>query len=180
MISLSFVSADQLTSDHKRRMKELQTECFSAVTREEAERVFFAQPFGAVFASDDEVIIGQSELFRRLVSLEGTEIVLGGIGGVCVTSSRRRGGIGTKLVSACVDILRERGCDVACLAAHPKNNLLYQRLGFRRLERRISFEDAGGMTRYDDSEMFRPLTSLQAFELIMKSDQVLHMGRGLW
>lgn len=170
----------RLKPGEKSRLKELQKECFSSVSREEVEQNFIAEPFGMIFASEGGVIVGQSEVLMRGVLFENKEVLLGGIGGVCVTSSARNKGIATQLVRMGIEVLRDRRCDVVCLAANPAGRPLYQRLGFKAMDRRISFEDVNGRIKYDDCEMFLPLCSNEIFELIMKSNKTFHMGRGYW
>jgi predicted N-acetyltransferase YhbS len=182
MALLHFVPANQLNVDQKVRYKELQKECFSSVNQAEAEKCFFAEPFGFLFASEDGMTVGQSELFIRKVSFEDRQVLLGGIGGVCVTGSMRNKGVGTQMVQRCVEILTEKRCEVACLNADIKGHPygLYHRLGFKVMERKVSFEDIDGRVRYDGSEMFLPLCSSETFDLIMKSDTTFHMGKGYW
>jgi predicted GNAT family N-acyltransferase len=182
MAPLSFVPNGQLTPDQKLSGRRLQNECFSSVSAEVLERCFFAEPFGQVFASENGTIVGQSKLFTRKVPFEGREVLLGGIGGVCVTASARNRGTATQMTSRCIEILKETRCDVACLTANIKDfpEGLYYRLGFRAMKREVSFEDFDGRIRHEGSEMFLQVCSNQLFELIMKSDKTLHMGRGLW
>lgn len=182
MARLTFVPINQLTPNQKMTIKELQSECFSSVSREEVEQCFIAESFGLVFASENGAIVGQSELFMRNVLFGGREVILGGIGGVCVTASARNRGMATQIVRKCLGILTERRCDVACLNANVEDypDGLYHRLGFRVMERKVSFEDVNGRMRYDSGEMFLPLCSNEIFKLIIKSDKTFHMGRGYW
>jgi predicted N-acetyltransferase YhbS len=137
-----YVAAGRLSRSQRRRIKELQEECFSRVSREEIAECFIAKGFGWVFAYRGNSIVGQLKLFSRKVKFDGREILLGGLGGTCVTLSARNKGLGPRLVRKGIEILRQKNCDIACLNANIKDypsGGLYYRLGFRLMRRPISF-----------------------------------------
>lgn len=180
---LVFVPTEQLSSAQKLRIKELQGECFSHVSRRDIEEFFIAESFGWIFAYENTRIVAQVELYSRDVSFERKRIRLGGIGGTCVTESRRNRGIATRLVKEGLRILRHMKCDVACLSADVKNHPdggLYRSLGFSLMDREISFEDVRGGMRHDHGELFIPVCSKEIYDLIMNSDKTFHIGRGYW
>ncbi|HEX9240157.1 MAG TPA: GNAT family N-acetyltransferase [Candidatus Bathyarchaeia archaeon] len=179
-----FVRLSDLTSGQRQRIKELQKECFSHVSREEVEECFIAEGFGWIFAYENATIAGQVELHSRTVLFEGKQVSLGGLGGACVTAASRNRGIAKAIVKKGLEILRhEKKSDVACLNAdirHHPDGGLYHQLGFRLMKRRISFEDVYGKTRYDIGELFIPLCSQETYDYIMESDRTFHLGRGYW
>ncbi len=182
-VNLLFVPTDQLSSTQKLRIKELQKECFSHVSRQDIEECFIAESFGWIFAYEKGSILAQVELYSRNVAFEGKSIRLGGIGGTCVTASRRNQGIATRMVNESLKILRQSKCDIACLNADVKNHPelgLYRSLGFRLMDREISFEDIRGQLRQDHGELFVPVCSKEIYDLIMNSDRTFHVGRGYW
>lgn len=160
----------------------MQEECFSNVTAEEIRECFIAESFGWVFAFAEQSIVGQLELYLREVSFAGRRISLGGLGGTCVTASYRNRGIGSELVKRGLAILKDTRADIACLNADVKNypHGIYQKLGFELMEREISFEDVYGIIRHDSGEVFIPLCSREIYDLVMKSDEIFHLGRGYW
>ena len=170
-----FVRLGDLTSGQRQRIKELQKECFSRVSRE---------GFGWIFAYENGFIVGQVELHSRTVEFEGRRVSLGGLGGTCVTAAARNRGIAKAIVKKGLETLRhEKKSDVACLNAdleHRPNGGLYYQLGFRLIKRKISFEDVYGETRYDIGELFIPLCSQEIYDFIMKSERTFHIGRGYW
>ncbi len=178
-----YVDARKLSRMQKRRVKELQEECFSRVDRKEIEECFIAKGFGWVFACQTDSIVGQIELFARKLRFDGRTLLVGGLGGTCVTVSARRRGVGSILVKRAIEILTERKCDIACLSAnirdHPSGGL-YGKLGFTLMKRPVSFTDVHGRIRYDTGEMFAPICSKQAYESVMNSGNTFHMGRGFW
>jgi ribosomal protein S18 acetylase RimI-like enzyme len=183
-LEVVFVRLSELTSGRIQRIKELQKECFSHVSREEIEECFIAEGFGWIFAYEHGLIVGQVELHSRTVLFERRQVSLGGLGGTCVTAAARNRGIAKAMVEKGLEILRhEKKSDVACLNADIKHHLtggLYQQLGFRLMKRKVSFEDVYGETRYDIGELFIPLCSQETYDFIMKSDRTFHLGRGYW
>jgi len=182
-LELVFVSLSGLTPGQTQRIKELQKECFSDVSREDIQQCFIAEGFGWIFAYENGIIVGQIELHSRTVLFEGKQVSLGGLGGTCVTAVARTRGIAKAMVKKGLEILRQEKSDVACLNAdteHHTSGGLYHQLGFTLMKRKISFEDVYGNTRYDSGELFIPLCSREIYDFIMKSDKTFHLGRGYW
>ena len=183
-LEIVFVPLGELTPDQRQRIRELQSECFNHVSREEIEECFIAEGFGWIFARENGLIVGQVELHSRTVLFQGKQVSLGGLGGTCVIAAARNRGIARAIVEKGLEILRlEEKSDVACLSAdveHHPDGGLYHQLGFRLMKRKISFEDVYGKTRYDTGELFIPLCSREMYDIIMKSDRIFHLGRGYW
>lgn len=178
-----YVNARRLSGSQKRRIRELQRECFSKVNRKEIAECFIAKAFAWVFAYERNVIVGQIELFSRKVEFEGQKILLGGLGGTCVTGLARNRGVGSKLVREGIKILTGRKCDIACLNVNIKDypsGGLYYRLGFRLMRRPVTFIDAHGKMRCDNGEMFAPICSNNVYKSVMNSQSTFHVGRGYW
>jgi predicted N-acetyltransferase YhbS len=183
MSKLVYVDAGRLSLSQRERIRELQAECFSRVSRKEIAECFIAKEFGWVFASQGALIVGLIALFSRRVEFGGRRILLGGLGGTCVTVSARHRGLGSRLVRKGIVMLRQKKCDIACLNANIKDypaGGLYGKLGFRLMKRPISFTDVHGKTRYDTGEMFVPICSGEIYELVMNSHSTFHIGRGYW
>lgn len=180
---LVYVDAVRLSRSRKERISELQAECFNRVSRKEIAECFIAKEFGWILACQGASIIGQIELFSRKVEFEERKILLGGLGGTCVTVSARNKGLGSRLVRKGSEIMRQKKCDVACLNANIRDYSsggLYHSMGFRLMKRPISFTDVHGKTRYDTGEMFVPICSSEIYELVMNSPATFHIGRGYW
>src|SRR5713101_5658443 len=79
-LEVVFVRLGELTSGQRQRIGELQKECFSHVSREEIEECFIAEGFGWIFAYENMIIVGQVELYSRMVLFEGKQVSLGGLG----------------------------------------------------------------------------------------------------
>ena len=105
---LVYVDAVRLSRSRKERISELQAECFNRVSRKEIAECFIAKEFGWILACQGASIIGQIELFSRKVEFEERKILLGGLGGTCVTVSARNKGLGSRLVRKGIEIMRQK------------------------------------------------------------------------
>jgi len=67
------------------------------------------------------------------ITFSGRDIILGGLGGVCVTANYRGKGIATKMLKLGLDELRNRDCDIACLNVDLKKQAygVYEKMGFK-------------------------------------------------
>jgi predicted N-acetyltransferase YhbS len=180
---LAFIQHSRLSRTRRGQVDSLLAECFSHVSRREIRECFFAKGIGRVLALEQNSIVGQVELFVRPVEFAGRRITLGGLGGTCVTSTRRNRGLGHALVRKGLNILRQHKCDIACLNAnvrqYPRGGL-YHTLGFRLMKRDISFQDIHGRTRYDSGELFIPVCSEELYDTVMNSNRRFHLGPGYW
>jgi len=181
-LEIVIVPENNLKQWQKHAIDRLNRKCFSHVAPEEAEECFCAESFARAFAHCNGEIVGHLKLFKRNIEYDGKKITLGGIGGVCVTENTRRKGIATKMIRESLKILRKKKCDVACLNADLSRNAhkFYEKVGFTLMNRKISFEDKHGNTRYDEGTMFIPICSKQIYQHIMNSDKTFHYGKGYW
>lgn len=162
--------------------KSLEQECFGDVDAQEIEENFIAAPFGRIFALYRGVIVGMLSLYLREVKFDGKSILVGGLGGVCVTKPERSKGVATEMLYEGLAILKEMGCDVACLNVDLEKKLygLYEKVGFVMMKRNISYENIHGEIVRELGTMFRPIGSQKLFDLIMHSSSTFHYGRGYW
>lgn len=167
----------------KMALKSLDHECFSDVDKQEIKEDFIAEPYKFIFAYDENSNpVGRVALYKRKVPFEDIIIKLGGIGGVCVSEKNRRMGIATQLVKKGLEILKEEGCDIACLTVDLEKKIysLYEKLGFVMMEREISFENVHGEIVREPGTMFAPVCSQEIYEQVMNSTTTFHYGRGYW
>ncbi|MBI4163176.1 MAG: GNAT family N-acetyltransferase [Candidatus Aenigmarchaeota archaeon] len=182
-MNLKIVLKSWNSAENDVRVKMLQHHCFSDVDQEYIEECFsFFEGFGILIAIVDDRVVGQAELFKRNIKFNGKKVVLGGIGSICVHQDMRNKGIATKLIRKGLAILKEKKCDVACLNADLSKTVykLYEKIGFKLMKRKISFEDVHGNLRYDTGTMFIPICSKQLYNHIMKSNETFHYGKGYW
>ncbi|MBI4157623.1 GNAT family N-acetyltransferase [Candidatus Woesebacteria bacterium] len=181
-MELVFVDEKNLTANQKEQIKILEQECFSDVDLREIAEDFIAESFGRLFTDDNNKIVGMLSLFKRNIEFEGENILLGGMGGVCVTKAFRGKGIATEMLKKGIEILKKEGVEIACLNVDRKKGVygLYEKLGFRFIGRDISFEDVNGKIKYDNSSMFMPINSEEKYQKVMNSKTTFHQGRGYW
>jgi len=183
LIKLIQVPEDELSDQQRQGILELERTCFGDVDPEEIEERFCAEVHARILAYSNEKLVGYLILHKRKIEFDDREIIVGGAVGACVAKYMRRRGIGKRLMNKGLAVLKKQGCDVACLNADPENRKaafeLYE-LGFRLMERRISFEDINDNLRYDTGTMFIPLNSEELFSRIMNSKSIFHYGRGYW
>lgn len=178
----SFVPVSQLTSTHQQAVNKLNKECFGDVDPQEVTENFIAKPFGYIFATDKSEIIGRLALFKRHIKFANQDIILGGMGGVCVSTIYRHRGVATTMLQHGLSVLRHEGCDIACLNVDLEKKIygVYEKLGFRMMEREISFENIHGEVIPEHGTMFIPICSTTIYNVIMDSTETFHYGKGYW
>lgn len=177
-----FFLSDRLLPIYQQAIDQLNKECFSDVDPQEVTENFIAEPFGYTFATDINQIIGRLALFKRPIKFANQDIVLGGMGGVCVSTAYRHQGVATEILKHGLSVLHDEGCDIACLNVDLEKKIygVYEKLGFRMIEREISFENVHGTTIYEPGTMFIPICSPKIYDLIMHSTETFHYGKGYW
>lgn len=184
LIKLTLVPKDELSYQQKQAVLELQRQCFGDVDPKEAEECFYAEVHARILAYSNEELVGYLILHKRNIKFDGREIIMGGAVGACVAECMRGRGIGKRLMKKGLAILKNQGCDVACLNADLENRKaafeLYKKLGFKLMERRISFEDIHGNMRYESGTMFIHLNSKELFNHVMNNMDTFHYGKGYW
>lgn len=181
-IKIILVQEAELTPSQKESIFKLQKECFSDVDRQSIEEDFIAESFARIFALKNQGIVGILCLFKRDIIFSGKKILLGGLGGTCVTESSRQRGIANKMLKKGLEILKQEKCDIACLNVDLKKQAykLYEKVGFKLMKRKISFENSKGKIKFDTGTMFIPVCSKQIYDCVMKSKKTFHYGKGYW
>lgn len=181
-IKIIFVPEAEFTPSQKESILKLQKECFSDVDRQSIEEDFIAESFARIFALTGQEIVGILRLFKRDIIFSGKKIILGGLGGACVTENSRRRGVATKMLKKGLEILKKEKCDIACLNVDLEKRAykLYEKVGFKLMKRKISFENGKGKIKFDTGTMFIPVCSKQIYDFVMKSKKTFHYGRGYW
>lgn len=181
-IKIKTILESELSQKELQEIKILHAECFADVSHEEIEEDFIAKSFACIIAYKNGAVVGTLRLFKRLNDFEGRKFTLGGLGGVCVTQKERGQGIASKMCQGGLIKLKEEGCDVACLNVDLIKKVygLYEKLGFKFMEREFSFTNSKGVKKYDTGTMFIPLNSKEVYDLIMRSKETFHYGVGYW
>ena len=148
--------------------------------KEEVEK-FYSQPKAWLLAFEKDQIIGTTGLHQRKIQFNNKDIVLGGIGNVCVRKDQRRQGTAAQMLKEAVKTLKGWGCDVAYLCADIKESGdLYTKVGFVPLNRPYTFHGQSGKLYEDINGMIAPIKSPSVFEEILRSEEKLHLGPGNW
>lgn len=181
-LQTSVVKENEITQKQQSDIKTLAAECFPDVTATQDEEHFYAESFARILAYDNDLLVGHLKLFNRKVEYANQPVNLGGMGAVCVTSPYRGKGIATNMLKRGLDVLKERNCDIVCLNVDTSKETykLYESVGFKMLQKNISFEDSHGEIKFDDGTMFLPLHSHTVCDAIMKGEHTFHYGKGYW
>lgn len=180
-VETSVVLNSDVTPAQKQSIWDLQMECFGDLDKKRVLEDFIAESFGKVFASREEEIIGMALLFKRNVQFARKDIVLGGIGAICVTEAMRGKGIATEIMKKGLEVLRREQCDMACLNADPPESApLYEKVGFAPMRRPASFENSKGDIKYVNGTMVAPIHSQELYEYVVNTNETFHYGRGYW
>lgn len=81
-------------------------------------------------------------MYKRQVPYEDSQILLGGIGGVCTDPKYRRKGIASSMLPHAVKALNEESCDIAYLCTDinsPWKVKMYEDVGFQYIPSKYSF-----------------------------------------
>lgn len=181
-VTIESVYATEITDKEKKVITDLDAECFADIDPKEIKEDFIAVPFGYITAKREGKLIGKIDLFKTNLLFAGKNMLIGGLGGVCVAESERRKGIASKMCALGLTVLQKEGCDVASLNADLDKQAykVYQKLGFNFVNRKASFENIKGEIKFVDGTMFMPLGSKEFYDLIMNSKETFHYGKGYW
>ena len=177
----------ELTDDLARSIKQFIADNFYAERErtpellEDEEEKFYSQPKAWLLIFEKDQIIGTTALHQRKIQFNNKDIVLGGIGRVCVRKDQRRQGTATQMLKEAVKTLKEWGCDVVYLCANIKESgALYSKEGFVPLNRPYTYYGQSGKLYEGINGMIAPINSLDVFEEILRSEEKLHLGHGNW
>ena len=175
---------NELLPSQKAQISTLTQLCFGNVDPTEIEECFYADIYGHICGFRNTEIISHLLLHKRKILFDGKTITISGAVGACVKKSHRKKGIAKAMMQFGLDILKNHGCDLACLTVDPENGSpaiqLYTKLGFSKHNRHVSFTDLHGNIRFDSDVMFIPLKSESLFNHVMTSKEIFHYGNGYW
>jgi predicted acetyltransferase len=126
-------------------------------------------PYGLVIGKINDKMVGIINLLKREISFGGTNILVGGVGGVCVHEGFRKRGVATLMLNKAVDELKKDVCDIAFLNTEvPK---VYEKAGFVKLGRNYVATGRSGKKYVEKSGMIAPVNSKEVFGKIIASDK---------
>lgn len=180
--AIEVVRVEDIMPEQQAELDKLNQECFGDVEDVEIQENFIAEPFAYLFAFVGKAIISRLALYKREIMFSKQKMLIGGIGGVCVTSAHRHHGVASSMLKRALLILKEEKCDLACLNVDLDKKIygIYEKLGFKMMDRDISFENVRGEIIHDPGSMFMALESPEKYTIVMESTQTFHYGRGYW
>jgi len=116
-----------------------------------------------VLAWDDDEWGGHVGILRRTIEVGGTEVTVGGVGGVMTRPDMRGRGLGKAALRHAGDVIcNEMGADAGMLYCLPTMQGYYGAAGWYELQRQITYHQSDGAHVLDtrshqtDSAMFLP------------------------
>ncbi|UCC41609.1 MAG: GNAT family N-acetyltransferase [Candidatus Aminicenantes bacterium] len=142
---------------------------------------YFSTPKAWLLVFEENQIIGSLKLHKRNVKFNNKNVMLGGLGGVCVRRDKRRQGIAGVMIEKAMKILKEWECEVAYLCAHiEESGSLYPQAGFVSMKNPYTYFGQSGKLYEETNGFIAPVKSLDLFKKILNSEQKLHLGKGNW
>jgi predicted acetyltransferase len=136
-----------------------------------------------ILAFEESAVIGRAITYKRTVSFEGEEFILGGIGGVKVRDSHRRRGIAAKLIEIAMVDLQEADCSIVFLGTNIQNPVLvnfYEKFGFQLLGKDYVCTGRSGREYSFDDGMIASINDHQLYTKILNSPSQLNLRGGNW
>jgi len=178
-----------LPEEIKVQVGKLLDECFGIRSGQSPEKLeeqkdrFFSTPFAFLLAIEKNSVIGVIKLYKREISYQGRNVVLGGFGGVCTKKSSRRRGVATTLLNVGLKELRSQGCGIAYLCTDfndPAMIKLYSKVGFVPLNKSYTYLGKSGKRYTEKDGMITPVKSGDKFNLVIRGKDIFDIGVGNW
>ena len=140
-MEIKYIWKNDITKTQQRSLDDIEKACFgfsSTECIENGEVNLFAVDLGVFLLFDDEKIVGNVFLYKRLSEYDGQSYCLGGLGGLAVMPEYRGKGYARQLAEKALKMSYDIGIDVACLFMNRDNSLskFYETLGYAFIDRR--------------------------------------------
>ena len=144
----------------------------------------FAVELGAFLLFDDEKIVGNAFLYKRLTEYDGQDYYIGGLGGLAVMPEYRGKGYARQLTEKTLKMSCDIGVDIACLFIDREDTIykLYEKFGYVFLNRRGYYFNSLSKELSEDNVMILGLNNKQLAEKILSTNYKFHYGKeeGCW
>ena len=136
---------------------------------------------GMFLLFDGERAVGRVAVHKVLTEYDGKKYWLGGFGGLAVLPEYQGKGYARKLAEAALEKCYEIGIDVACMEVDTESGItdLYQKLGYKFLNRLAYFINHGNNEVTDDKVMIMGLNNKNLADEILATNHKFHYGRHL-
>lgn len=133
---------------------------------------------GFVLSFDADELIGAVVILKRRLK---NQLILGGIGGVCVKPRFRRQSVATKMLKIAMINLKKEKCDLVYLCTDVRKlKNLYAAVGFTPLNRPHTFLGKSGKRYTEHDAMIAPVNSPEKFKAVLNDNKPFDIGRGNW
>ena len=188
-MEIKYVPKSEITGAQQEMLHAIEKTCFGFSSAEIMKNAEEGHPFGAVelgtfLLFDDEKIVGNAYLYKRLAEYDGQDYYIGGFGGLAVLPAYRGKGYARQLAEEALKKAHDIGVDVACLFTSREETVheLYGSLGFAFLNRRGYYIDSLGEEAYEDDVMIMGLNDKDLAEKMLSTNHKFHYGEeeGCW
>ena len=188
-MEIKYVPKSEITGVQQKMLHAIEKTCFGFSSAEIMKNAEEGHPFGAVelgafLLLDDEKIVGNAYLYKRLAAYDGQGYYLGGFGGLAVLPAYRGKGYARQLAEATLKKASDIGVDVACLFTGREETIheFYERLGFAFINRKGYYIDSSHQEASEDDVMIMGLNDKALAEKILTTNHKFHYGKeeGCW
>lgn len=143
-----------------------------------------AVELGKFLLFDNDKIVGQVFVHKRLTEYDGQDYYIGGFGGLAVLPEYRGKGYARQLVEKALQMSYDIGVDVACLYIGIEDTVykFYNEIGYKFLNRKAYYIDSLGKEKTEDYVMILGLNNKELANKILTTDHKFHYGKeeGCW
>ena len=188
-MEIKYIPKDEITVAQQEMLGVIEKTCFGMSTTEIIANQEAGHPFGAVelgvfLLFDDEKIVGNVFLYKRLTEYDGQDYHIGGFGGLAVMPEYSGKGYARRLAEEALKMANDIGVDVACLFMSREDSIskFYERLGYVFLDRRCYYIDSLHREAYFDNVMILGLNNKELVSKILTTNHKFHFGKeeGCW
>ena len=188
-MEIKYIPKNEITGVQQEMLNTIEKTCFGFSSAEVMNNTEEGHPFGAVelgafLLFDNEKIVGNAYIYKRLTEYDGQEYYIGGFGGLAVMPAYRGKGYARQLAEESLKKAYDIGVDVACLFTSRKETIhkLYERLGFTFLNRKGYYIDSLHKEASEDDVMIMRLNDKELTAKILATNHKFHYGKeeGCW
>ena len=148
-MEIRYIPKNEMTDAQQEMLYAIEKTCFGfsssdVMNNTEEGHSLGAAELGVFMLLDNEKVVGNAYLYKRLAAYDGQEYCIGGFGGLAVMPAYRGRGYARQLAEAALKKAYGIGVDVACLITSRDETVheFYERLGFAFLNRRGYYIDS--------------------------------------
>jgi len=146
VLPLQVIDEHDIAQELDTAIRRLLCECFPADAEVFSVRRAWndVRPAFSVFGRHGDNVVGQVGIIERQITCGGMPIRMAGIQSLAVTPDWRRRGLSQRLMNAAMHEAQRRGIRFGLLFCVPGLEGFYGGLGWRRIDRAVTMQDATG------------------------------------